>query len=203
MIRPVQAVVHSERHSASDRDVWQVVKQSSGTGVRCHCRASRADQVGDLTPVERQVHNALQLDHLPDADVLCFHHGRVRLNLDLLRHLPYFQHRIDHWTAVDLQHNSRLNKRAKSRQSRFQLVRTKRKVWEHVNSGFIRHCISRHARVGLRCNNLDARQNRATLISHAATDLSRRLRPDRGRIQRKNKERNAQSNQDCFHRSSH
>ena len=202
MIGPVQAVVHSERHSASHGDEWQIVKQSSCTCVRRHRGAGQCDQVGDLTAVEGQFQDSLLLDDLPNALAPRLHQRRVRLNLDLLRHLTYFQHQIDHRSAVHLQHNSRLQKCAKSRQSRFQLIRAQRQVWKNVRSGFIRDGVSQHPRVRLRCDNLDAWQNRAALVSDATADLGRRLRPDRRRIQRENKQHAAHCDNDCFHRSS-
>ena len=107
VIGAIQAVVGSSRNTAADGDL----RAAEQPPRNCSCLYSSAvecDQVGHLAP--------------------CLDQRRVDLNLDLLGHLTHFQHRVDHRSAVHLQHNSRLYKCAKSRQSRFQFITAQRQV---------------------------------------------------------------------------
>ena len=113
MIGAVQAVIHSERNTASDRYIRKIVEQSSRARIRRHCRSRERDQIGYLPAIQRQFHNALLFDDLADTDVARLDQSGVRLNLDLFADLSDFKRWIDDGIAIDLQHDSRLHERAK------------------------------------------------------------------------------------------
>ena len=123
---------------------------------RLHRCSGKRNQVADLASIEGQFQDSLVLDNLTDTGVTRFHHGSVRLNLDLLRNLSHFQHGIDHRAAINLQDDSSLHKRSKSRQCCFQFVRTDRQIRKHIGTRLVRDCISSNSRICLRHRNLDA-----------------------------------------------
>ena len=123
---------------------------------RLHGCSGKRNQVADLASIEGQFQDSLVLDNLTDTGVTRFHHGSVRLNLDLLRNLSHFQHGIDHRAAINLQDDSSLQKRAKSRQCCFQFVRTDRQIRKHIGTRLVRDCISSNSRICLRHRNVDA-----------------------------------------------
>ena len=69
----------------------------------------------------------------------CFDQRCIRLDLDCLAHLPYFQHHIDRWTAVDLKHNSGLHEGVKSGQRYFQPIGSDRQIGQYVGTGLVRN----------------------------------------------------------------
>ena len=85
-------------------------------------RARQGDQIGNITPVERQFQNTLILDDLADADVSCFDHRRVRLHFNLFSNLADFESWINYRVAVYLEDDSGLYVSAESRQSSFDAI---------------------------------------------------------------------------------
>ena len=95
MIGAVQRVVQSRVQSASDRNIAlrERISAAAGDRGRRRRRAGKSDQLDHLPSIQRQFENAGILDNLADARVSCFHQRRIRLNFDLLGHLPDFQNR--------------------------------------------------------------------------------------------------------------
>ena len=88
-----------------------------------------------------------------------------------------FQDRVDHRIAVDLEHNSALHERAKTRKSGLQAIRPNGKVRQNVRAGLVRNCGPAYSRVRLSCTNFNAGQYGTALILHAAGNLGCCLRP--------------------------
>ena len=174
----IQTIVHAVAQSACDRDVIHAREILRERRIRHDGAAGQRDQIGHLASVERQLQNSRILDNLAHTGASRFHQSRVCLNLDLLSDLTDVKDHVDHRIAVDLQHNSSLYKRTKSRQSRLQPIGTKRQVWQHVQSGLIANRVSTDTRVRLRHCDFRARQHSPALIPDRAADLSCRLRPD-------------------------
>ena len=53
-------------------------------------RARKADQLGHITAVQGKFQYPNVLHHAADTHTPCFHENRIRLDFDLLRHLPNF-----------------------------------------------------------------------------------------------------------------
>ena len=86
----------------------------------------------NVARVERQLQNTHVVDHLTDTRVPRFHQRRIRLNLDRLGNLTDLQADVNYRIAADLQHDSRLRKRAEPRKGRFQLVGADRQIRQYV-----------------------------------------------------------------------
>src|SRR5439155_6341890 len=76
--------------------------------------SGKSDQFDDSTAIQWEFENTGVLDDLADTRTAGFNESCVCLNLDLLRHLPHLQDRIDDRTAVDFQDNAGLSKCAES-----------------------------------------------------------------------------------------
>ena len=81
---------------------------------------------------QRQFRDAHKVDHLPHTCGTRFHKRGVRLDLDLLSNLPHFQCRIDHGCAADLEHDTGLLGLTETFLGHFNLIRTGRKIGNHV-----------------------------------------------------------------------
>ena len=126
MCDPIQNVPRGPADAAGDGHVRPAFDDPT-VGGRCCCvngRAGKNDQVRHFTPVQRQLQDSCVLDHLPDTCGPHFHQGCVGSNLDLIGHLANLKDEVDYCIAVHLQHDSGLNKRTKTLQTRLQAVRT-------------------------------------------------------------------------------
>ena len=173
VLRAVQSIVHTARKSTAERDRQLALHASRR---RCVFRnvdggADGQDQLGCVTSIQRQFQNALCLHGLSDTHSAGLHKRSIGLNLDLLRPLAHFERHVNDWVAVDLQHDSCLDKRSESRQRRFQFVRTERQVRQHIHAGFVADRASGDSGLGLCCRDFYARQDRTAGILHGAGDL--------------------------------
>src|SRR5262249_35095167 len=127
VIRAVQAVVRSRRYAATDGNLL-TAGQSSSNRTCLYRGARQRDQIAEVAAVERQLADALVVDDQTDTGRSCLNKSRISLNLDLLTHLPDFEHWINDRAGIDLQNDSGLHKCAEAAQRRFHLVRTDRQV---------------------------------------------------------------------------
>ena len=81
--------------------------------------ARKDDELRHLTPIERQFHDAHIIDDLAHSRASGLDEPRVRLDLDGLGNLTHLQHDVEDRIGVDLEHNSRLCKRAETAEAPF------------------------------------------------------------------------------------
>ena len=201
VIRSVQRVVRAPARAAGNgehrRSTAVVLRgQSVLNGT-----AGQSDQFRYVAAVERQFENSLGLDNRTDGRTPRLHHGRVRLNFNLLGDLADFEDHIDSRAAVDPQHDSGLYVCPESRQTRLQPIWTQRQVRENIGSGFIRYDVSSNTGLRLRYRDFDTGQHCAALVSDRAADLSHRLRPHKAAANTQNECSNANEIEYSLHAS--
>ena len=84
--------------------------------ARVHGGARQDDQVRDLAPLQRQLHDPLVLDHLRDAGALHVDERRRGFDRDGLLDVADRKHGIDGGRGADLQHDAGLHVGAEARQ---------------------------------------------------------------------------------------
>jgi hypothetical protein len=95
--------------------------------------------LGRLTPVQRQVHDPLLVDHLRNGIFAGFHHGRRSRHFHVLGNRPEFHRGIHLYVVSDLQQNAGLDVTLESWRADFKFVRTYRKVRQHVSPLRVRY----------------------------------------------------------------
>ena len=176
VVGSVQAIREPGLHSTGDlnndgRIVSTAWIQRALRRRGCHSR--QQDQLGDLSPIQRQLQHASVVDHLADARVACFHERGIGLHFDGFRNLSHFHQDIQHGIASDLEHDSRSHITAKARQCRLQPIRTDREIRQNVQACLVGHSRASYTGIGLRDLDFNSGQNRTALIGNDATDLSR------------------------------
>ena len=94
------AAGHRDRHG---REVLVGVEVAGRRGRR---QSRQEDQLGRLAAVQRQLHDALIVDHLSDAGVLGFDQRGVRRHRDLLADRADGERHVDLGIRADLQHDA-------------------------------------------------------------------------------------------------
>ena len=158
------AAGHRDRHG---RKILVGVEVAGRRGGR---EAGEEDQLGRLPAVERQLHDALVVDHLADAGVLGFDQRRVRGHRDLLADRADRERHVDLGVRSDLQHDAVAHVGVESLQHDLQLIGTDRQVRQRVGAVGAGEHRAHRAGVGLGGGDLGA-GNRA-----AATNRGRRRR---------------------------
>ena len=92
----------------------------------------KLDQIGSLAAVERQIENALILDHRADAGVLRFHLRRIGFHLHCLRNRADVQSHVDGRIGGHLKHDAGLDIVGEARLGDFQAIRPDGQVRENV-----------------------------------------------------------------------
>ena len=91
-------------------------------------RAGQHDQVGDLAPLQRELHQALLLDDFADPRAAHVHERRGRLDRHRFFQVADRQRRRDHRVRVHLQHDARLHVGAESLQRHLEPIGADRQV---------------------------------------------------------------------------
>ena len=123
--RAVEQVCHAEPLPSGHRYVHAALKAAGVRLAGLDGRARQEDEVGDLTALQRELHNPLVLDHGPDARALDIDERRRGFNGHRLVEIPEREHDIDNRSSRYLEHDAGLHRGAKPRQHGLQPIRAR------------------------------------------------------------------------------
>ena len=106
--RAIQEVRHAELHPAANGNVHAALKTAVVRPPHFNGATGEDDQVGHLTSLERQLDDALLLNHFADAGALCVDERRSGLDGDRLGQLTEPQRDIDRGRRAHLEDDARL-----------------------------------------------------------------------------------------------
>ena len=168
----------AELQAAGDRDVHAALEAAIVGASRFDRRAGENNQIRDLSSLQRELDDALLIDHLADARAADVDERGGRFDGDRLFEIPDAERGVDGRRRADLQDESGLHVGAETLQRDLQPVWTGGKIRDHVIASGIGDDTAREGRVGLRGGDRDAWKDGAAFIGDAAVELRGGLRPD-------------------------
>ena len=201
--RAVEDPGHAERQAAGQRIRLAAVAAAHAAARRVelwlrHRSGKQRQQVGRIAAVQRQLHDALVVHHLADAEVARLHRLRVGSDGNGFLYRAKLQRHRHVRIAVDLQHDAGLDGRAEPLQRDIETIRPNRESGKKEQAVGIGDDFAFESGVGLRRGDVGARKHRAARILHRAGNLGCRAHLRQGHVDSdKHHDQSAEQRTEC------